>query len=71
MAQGGIEPAGTAAIFRGVNQLALDSKGRLLSFKRKDVLESKFVPASPMPSYRNKLNDQELEDLVSFLVSVK
>ena len=29
MAQGGIEPAGTAAVFRGVNQLALDSKGRL------------------------------------------
>jgi len=49
----------------------LDSKGRLLSFKRRDVLESKFFPASPMPSYRNKLSDQELEDLVSFLVSVK
>ena len=29
MAQGGVEPAGTSAIFRGVNQLALDSKGRL------------------------------------------
>jgi len=29
VAQGGIEPAGTAAVFRGVNQLALDSKGRL------------------------------------------
>jgi len=27
--QGGVEPAGTATIFRGVNQLALDSKGRL------------------------------------------
>ena len=26
---GGVDPAGTAAIFRGVNQLALDSKGRL------------------------------------------
>ena len=29
MAQGGVEAAGTAAVFRGVNQLALDSKGRL------------------------------------------
>ena len=29
MAQGGVESAGTAAVFRGVNQLALDSKGRL------------------------------------------
>ena len=26
---GGVDPAGTAALFRGVNQLALDSKGRL------------------------------------------
>ena len=26
---GGVEPAGAAAVFRGVNQLALDSKGRL------------------------------------------
>ena len=29
MAQGGVEPAGTAAVFRGVTQLALDAKGRL------------------------------------------
>ena len=29
MAQGGVEPAGTPAVFRGVNQLALDAKGRL------------------------------------------
>ena len=26
---GGVDPAGAAAVFRGVNQLALDSKGRL------------------------------------------
>jgi len=26
---GGVGPAGTAAVFRGVNQLALDAKGRL------------------------------------------
>ena len=29
MAQGGVEPAGTPAVFRGVTQLALDAKGRL------------------------------------------
>jgi MraZ protein len=29
VAQGGVEPTGTAAVFRGVNQLALDAKGRL------------------------------------------
>ncbi len=29
MAQGGVDPAGTPAVFRGVTQLALDTKGRL------------------------------------------
>jgi len=29
VAQGGVEPAGTPAVFRGVTQLALDAKGRL------------------------------------------
>ena len=29
MAQGGVEPAGMASVFRGVTQLALDAKGRL------------------------------------------
>ena len=29
MAQGGVDPAGTPAVFRGVTQLALDAKGRL------------------------------------------
>jgi len=29
VAQGGVDPAGTLAVFRGVTQLALDAKGRL------------------------------------------
>jgi len=29
VAQGGVDPAGTPAVFRGVTQLALDAKGRL------------------------------------------
>ena len=29
MAQGGVDPAGTTAVFRGVTKLALDAKGRL------------------------------------------
>ena len=29
MAQGGVEPAGMPAVFRGVTQLALDAKGRV------------------------------------------
>jgi len=49
----------------------LDTKGRLLSFKRSDVLEKKFVLPPPMPSYRNKLSDEEVENLVAFLLSLK
>jgi len=49
----------------------LDSKGRLLSFKRSDVVENKFVLPPPMPSYRNKLSDEEMEDLVAFLLALK
>ncbi len=29
MAQGGVDPVGTLAVFRGMTQLALDAKGRL------------------------------------------
>lgn len=49
----------------------LDAEGRLLSFKRSDVRENQFVPPAPMPSYRNKLSDEEVEDLVAFLLSLK
>jgi putative heme-binding domain-containing protein len=49
----------------------LDSNGRLVSLKRSDLRESAFVDKSPMPSYKDKLNHQELSDLVSYLASLK
>jgi cytochrome c oxidase cbb3-type subunit 3 len=49
----------------------LDSTGRLLSLKRENLREGAFVQKSPMPSYRDKLNQQELSDLISYLVSLK
>ena len=49
----------------------LDSNGRLVSLKRANLRESAFVEKSPMPSYKEKLTQQELSDLVSYLVSLK
>jgi putative heme-binding domain-containing protein len=49
----------------------LDSKERLLSLQRSDLRESGFVKDSPMPSYRDKLNSQELSDIVAYLATLK
>jgi putative heme-binding domain-containing protein len=49
----------------------LDSNDRLVSLKRANLRESAFVEKSSMPSSKGKLNQQELSDLVSYLVSLK
>ncbi len=49
----------------------LDSKEQLRSIARADVKEFTFIDKSPMPSYRDKLNAQELTDVVSYLVSLQ
>lgn len=49
----------------------IDSKERLLSFEKSKLKEYVFLEKSSMPSYKSKLNAQELADLVSYLVSLK
>jgi putative heme-binding domain-containing protein len=49
----------------------LDSKELLRSFQKSNLRDFGFVEKSPMPSYRDKLNAQELADVVSYLVSLK
>jgi cytochrome c oxidase cbb3-type subunit III len=49
----------------------LDSRERLLSFPKTTLKEWVFIDKSPMPSYRDKLNAQELADLTAYLVSLK
>jgi putative heme-binding domain-containing protein len=49
----------------------LDSNERLRSFVKSDLREHGFVDKSPMPPYREKLDRQELADVVSYLVSLK
>ena len=44
---------------------------RLMDHAEAYAREHGFVEKSPMPSYKDKLNTQELADLVSYLVSLK
>ncbi len=49
----------------------LDSKEQLRSFEKANLRDYGIVDTSPMPSYKDKLNAQELADVVSYLVSLK
>ena len=49
----------------------LDSKEQLRSFEKASLRDFGFIETSPMPSYKEKLNGQELADVVSYLVSLK
>jgi putative heme-binding domain-containing protein len=48
----------------------MDAKEELRTFNKADLKEYGFAP-SPMPSYKSTFNQQELADVVSYLVSLK
>jgi len=48
----------------------LDSKEQLRSFMKSDLRDFGFAP-SPMPSFKARLNAQEIADVVSYLVTLK
>jgi hypothetical protein len=48
----------------------LDSNEQLRSFARADLLGEGFIP-SPMPSVRGLFDDQELADIVQYLLSLR
>jgi cytochrome c oxidase cbb3-type subunit III len=50
----------------------LDAKDeKLKSFPKSNLREYAFVTTSSMPSYKDKLSNQELSDLISYLTSLK
>ncbi len=49
----------------------LDSKERLRLLERSNLRESGFMDGSPMPSFRDKLSSRELDDVVTYLASLK
>jgi putative heme-binding domain-containing protein len=46
-----------------------DSTEKLANISKENVREATM--ASPMPSYRGKLSDQEVSDVISYLISLK
>ncbi len=49
----------------------IDDSGRLVSLSKSDLREYTLLKTTPMPSYQEKLSQQEIADLVSYLVSLK
>ena len=49
----------------------LDEKDRLVSLTKADLREYVTLKTSPMPSYKDKLDAQEMSDLLAYLVSLK
>ncbi|HEY5082985.1 MAG TPA: c-type cytochrome, partial [Rhizomicrobium sp.] len=49
----------------------IDSQERMLSIQKADIRQYDVGQHSPMPSFRGKLSDDELADLLAYLVSLK
>jgi hypothetical protein len=49
----------------------LDASEMLRSFSKTDLREVKVITNSGMPSYKDKMNAQELSDVVSYMASLK
>ena len=49
----------------------IDSNERLVSLTKANLREYGFAKSSPMPSVRDKLSVQEVDDLVGYLVTLK
>jgi putative heme-binding domain-containing protein len=49
----------------------IDATDKMLSIDKSTVRESTVLTTSPMPSFKDKLSQQELVDVVSYLVTLK
>jgi len=49
----------------------IDPQENLRSFDKSDLREFTFLDHSPMPSFRGKLTDENLSDLVSYLTTLR
>ena len=68
--------AGATVTGRMLNQdsatvQVIDEQGKLKSFIKSDLREFTILTKSPMPSYKGKLNDQEVADTIAYLMSLK
>jgi putative heme-binding domain-containing protein len=67
---------GTTIVGRLMNHdtlmvLLIDDKQQLRAFNKADLRSYGFVMESPMPSYKGKISNDELADMVRYLASLK
>ena len=49
----------------------IDDQERLVSLTKADLRELTVLTSSPMPSYRSRLADEEIADVVAYLLTLK
>jgi putative heme-binding domain-containing protein len=49
----------------------IDDKERLMSLAKSDLREYEILKTSPMPSFKDKLNVDEIADVIAYLLSLK
>ena len=49
----------------------IDDRERLHSLVKADLREFTISTTSPMPSYKDKLSDEEIADVLAYLLSLK
>ena len=49
----------------------IDEQEKLVSLTKADLREYTILTTSPMPSYKDRLNENELADVVAYLLSLK
>jgi putative heme-binding domain-containing protein len=53
------------------NIMLIDENERLVALAKSDLRECTLLKTSPMPSYKGKLDSQEIADVVSYLLTLK
>jgi putative heme-binding domain-containing protein len=71
-----IRKDGTIILARLLNQdteslQVLTGEGKLISLSKSGLRDFDIMRESPMPSYKGKLNEQELADVVAYLTTLK
>ena len=49
----------------------IDEQEKLVSLTKADLREYTILTTSPMPSYKDRLSENELADVVAYLLSLK
>jgi mono/diheme cytochrome c family protein len=49
----------------------VDTDGKLVAFQRTNIRSSQFTDPPQMPSYKDKLTNNQIADLVAYLTSLQ